>query len=75
MATNPNDIRLGPEQQQLLAALADKTGKTWTEALREVVEPHLKNGSAHSSTPWLKAQEDVLAKVWDNDEDAEYDNL
>ena len=74
MATDPNDIRLGPEQQQLLAKLADTTGKAWPEALREVVEPYL-NGTAHPSNPWLKAQEETLAKVWDNDEDAEYDNV
>jgi hypothetical protein len=29
---------------------------------------------ADETTLWLAAQEQVLAKVWDNDEDAEYDD-
>ena len=74
MATDPQDIRLGPKERELLAKLADKTGKEWDEALREVVKPYL-NGTAHPSNPWLKAQEETLAKVWDNDEDAAYDAL
>ena len=29
MATDPNNIRLGPDERELLAKLADKTGKDW----------------------------------------------
>jgi hypothetical protein len=32
-------------------------------------------GEAPSRQDWLRAQEETLAKVWNNDEDAVYDDL
>ena len=30
---------------------------------------------AGQELPWLRAQEEALASVWDNDEDATYDSM
>lgn len=74
MATNPDDIRLGPDERRLLAKLADESGKAWADILREALERYARLPEP-SMQAWMKAQEDVLSKVWDNDEDAVYDAL
>ena len=33
------------------------------------------NGTRQETTAWMKAQEAAFARVWDNDEDAAYDQL
>jgi len=38
MATDPRDIQLTGTQRRLLATLADKTDKPWTELLSEVLD-------------------------------------
>jgi hypothetical protein len=34
MATNPNDIQLNEVEKQMLATVADRHGKPWSEVLR-----------------------------------------
>jgi len=42
---------------------------------QEVILIYEADDSAAESQAWLKAQEASFAKVWDNDEDADYDQL
>jgi hypothetical protein len=42
---------------------------------QEVILIYRANDDALDAQPWLKAQEAAFAKVWDNDEDAVYDQL
>lgn len=38
MATNPDDIRLTRQQQELIAKIADQTARTWTVVLQDAID-------------------------------------
>ena len=48
MSTDPSQVKLSPDQQRFLAALADQAGKPWTlvfsEALGQYRVQHAENG-------------------------------
>jgi hypothetical protein len=69
MATDPSDIELSPEQKKLLARYADAIGVSWREAFNMAVS------GSRIDEGWLRAQQETLGKVWDNDEDSAYDEL
>lgn len=71
MATNPDDITLDDEDRRLLAEAAERAGKPWRKFFRGWLSEFLSG----DDYPWAKAQESSFAKVWDNDEDAVYDEL
>ena len=71
MATNPDDISLDDEDRRLLAQAAERAGKPWRKFLRTWLTDFI----ADDEYPWAKGQESSFAKVWENNEDAIYDEL
>ena len=55
----------GPKDKQRVELHPVEGGRVLTPLTREEIY-------VEEETLWLKAQEDVLAKVWENDEDAAY---
>ena len=41
MATNPNDIQLNEAEKQMLATVADRHGKPWSEVLRAALAAYV----------------------------------
>lgn len=73
MAIDPKEL---PEDLYRLATKAAKQhGTTWRALLREVLSGLIKSDSTPEKYAWQSAQEQAFSKVWDNDEDAIYDDL
>ena len=72
MTADPDDIRLGNEERKLLRQAESRTGKPWRQLLRELLSEVLAKPEEY---PWTTAQEAAFEKVWDNEEDAVYDEL
>lgn len=49
MSISPNQIQLSPEQQQRLAELADRTGKSWEEVLADALRDYRDRHQAGTS--------------------------
>lgn len=73
MATDPNDIRLTRLQRKQLADLADAFGLNW----RRLVDHFLAATSkqADEQILWNRLQQESLNEVWDNHQDAVFDDL
>ena len=74
MATNPDDIRLDQARRRQLAAIADATGRDWTEVFDAFVNM-VQLGIGPDEYAWLRAQEQTLATIWNNEEDSIFDDL
>ena len=74
MASNPDDIELTPALREQIAELARKRKCGWEDLLRALLV------SAERSTDpetiaLIEAQDEVLSRVWDNEEDSVFDDL
>lgn len=45
MATNPSDIQLNEAEKQLLATVADRSGKPWSEVFQDALAKYVEGGS------------------------------
>ncbi len=55
MATDPNDIRLSPEQKQRLALVANKNGKQWQDVLDDALT-HVEQVGSRNAESWLDTE-------------------
>ena len=74
MAINPDDIVLSPSVKKEIAQIAEERACDWKELL-EAFLMMARHGVGPERYAELKAQELSLAKIWDNEEDAIFDDL